>query len=82
MLFQFIYIYIYIYIYSDYINKWHGIRQTILSEYVYESTIYTKSITILLLNSVLTRISRICKGLQQKGTTGVKFYKTSRKFQI
>ena len=27
----------------SYINKWHGIRQTISSEYVYVSTLYTLS---------------------------------------
>ena len=30
-------------IYSHYINKWHGIRQTISSEYVYVKTQYKLS---------------------------------------
>ena len=30
-------------IYSHYMNIWHGIRQTISSEYVYVKTLYTLS---------------------------------------
>ena len=30
-------------IYIHYINKWHGVRQTISSEYVYVKILYTLS---------------------------------------
>ena len=29
--------------YSHYINKWHGVRQNISSEYIYVKTFYTLS---------------------------------------
>ena len=68
---------------SDYINKWHRIRQTISGEYLY--VIHYMQLVhniILLLNSIITSVSRVCKGLQQKHKTGVKSYKTSLKLQI